>query len=291
MAAAGAPVSEDIHIVCADGRRLAGTAFRPAGAPLLAVQINPGTAVLRRLYRYYAAWLAAQGCLVLTFDNRGIGDSLGAAASHLDTYRFADWGAQDQAAASRWLIHHGGGAPLVMVSHSFGGTLMGLSPELSKARAAIAVASHYYRRHELSPAYRLRQRLDIHLRVPWRIWRTGGYSTPGIDFVMPPEAAREMARWQRRRFFFTDRADAVDKPHFGDLRRPLRHYIVSDDEMVPRRQGEALIQLYPHAQGENVLLTPEKVGLPQVGHFGFFRKSMPEALWCESLEWLRRAAG
>lgn len=278
--------ADDIRLVCADGRRIAAAAFRPAAAPRLSVLINPGTSIPRRFYRYFAAWLAAQGCLVITYDNRGIGDS---ANGPRDSFLTSDWGAQDQAAATRWLLDHTD-APLVSVSHSFGTTLMGLCPMVGRLRAVVAVGSHYFRRHELPLAYRLKQRYDRHLRLPWYLWRHGAYTTPGVDFTMPPEAARQMMQWQYRRYFFSDQPHHPEHPHFAELRCPLRHYVISDDEMVPERQARALVELYPNAHGETLLLEPQRFGVPQIGHFGFFRKSAPEALWRETLDWLLEAS-
>jgi predicted alpha/beta hydrolase len=280
----------ELQLACADGRHLAASVYEPAGAPRLAVQVDPGTAIPRHFYRYFAAWLAAQGCLVLTYDNRGVGGSLHGASSRHDDFRFSDWGAKDQPAASAWLLHHAPEAPLVQIAHSFGAPLAGLSPLLGKVRAMIAVASHYYLYEELTRRQRLAVFVDTRIRMPFSLLRRGYYANRSVGFELPPQATREMARWQRNSHFFTHRGAAHTIPHFGDLRRPLRHYIPADDEMVQRRQANALIRLFPYARGENVVLWAKYLGLETLGHFGFFRKTAPESLWRDALAWLEREA-
>jgi len=68
--------SDDITLPAADGYLLGATLFLPRiGARHHAVLINSATAVPRKIYRGFAAYLARRGCAVLTYDYRGIGDS------------------------------------------------------------------------------------------------------------------------------------------------------------------------------------------------------------------------
>src|SRR5258708_30267243 len=67
--------SDDITLPAADGYPLAATLFLPRGAKRHAVLISSATAVPRKIYRHFAAYLAHRGCAVLTYDYRGIGGS------------------------------------------------------------------------------------------------------------------------------------------------------------------------------------------------------------------------
>src|SRR6516225_5524008 len=68
--------SDDITFPAADGYLLGATLFLPrVGTRHHAVLINSATAVPRKIYRGFAAYLARRGCAVLTYDYRGIGDS------------------------------------------------------------------------------------------------------------------------------------------------------------------------------------------------------------------------
>ena len=66
---------DDITIPAVDGYLLGATLFLPRCAKRHAVLINSATAVPRKIYRHFAAYLAHRGCAVLTYDYRGIGGS------------------------------------------------------------------------------------------------------------------------------------------------------------------------------------------------------------------------
>ena len=104
--------SDDITFPAADGYLLGATLFLPrAGARHHAVLINSATAVPRKIYRGFAAYLARRGCAVLTYDYRGIGDSRQRAVTGYNQPKslvgfkatMADWAALDVTAAVAWM--------------------------------------------------------------------------------------------------------------------------------------------------------------------------------------------
>jgi predicted alpha/beta hydrolase len=282
---AESPQGREMHLHCADGRALAATLYEPAGPPRLAVQINPGMGIPRRFYRFFATWLAAQGCTVVTYDNRGVGGSLRGPSGH-DDFTFSDWGAQDQAAASRFLLQHCPKAPLVLVSHSKGAQLMGFSPLLGEARAVFTQASQYFTWTRKDWAGRLRMWSDSLVNIPRGLRRQGFFVIPRMLDV-PPAAARELQRWYLHPQYFCDARGRRIRPHYGDLRAPLRHVVFTDDELIRRvQQAQGLITLYPNARATFEHAAPADFGAGQVGHLGFFRPTMPEAGWRIMLDWL-----
>jgi hypothetical protein len=64
-----------------------------------------------------------------------------------------------------------------------------------------------------------------------------------------------------------------------------------DDPIAPFSAVEALRPYYPKAAIERLHLTPAELGADAVGHFGFFRKSMPRASWDEIAGWLLKSLG
>ena len=104
--------SDDITFPAADGYLLGATLFLPrTGARHHAVLINSATAVPRKIYRGFAAYLARRGCAVLTYDYRGIGDSRRRAVTGYNQPKslvgfkatMADWAALDVTAAVAWM--------------------------------------------------------------------------------------------------------------------------------------------------------------------------------------------
>ena len=62
---------------------------------------------------------------------------------------------------------------------------------------------------------------------------------------------------------------------------------VSDDPLYGPPAGvRALGALYRNASVEHIELCPDDWQLKRIGHFGFFRRSMPQAAWRQALDWL-----
>ena len=66
----------------------------------------------------------------------------------------------------------------------------------------------------------------------------------------------------------------------------MRAYAISDDPFAPLRAVEALADLYPRSRWETRRLAPRELGVPDIGHFGFFRERFRASLWRESADWL-----
>ncbi len=66
---------DDIKLPAEDGFLLAATIYMPRGPKLQAVLINSAAAVPRKIYKGLASYIAARGCVVMTYDYRGIGGS------------------------------------------------------------------------------------------------------------------------------------------------------------------------------------------------------------------------
>ena len=68
---------EALHILTDDGHMLAGRCFRPHGGVHVrrAVIIACALGVPQTFYERYASWLVQHGCVVYTFDWRGMAQS------------------------------------------------------------------------------------------------------------------------------------------------------------------------------------------------------------------------
>lgn len=270
---------------CRDGATIAATFFEPADPAGVAALINGATGVPRGYYDAFAGHLADLGVAVLTYDYRGIGDSREAQGS------MEDWGALDQPAALERLAALRPNDALVVVGHSFGGQVLGLAPNIDRVRAALLVASqHGYWRH-----WPARQRLRI-----WLLWwflipvltRLFGHF-PGQYFGtarLPSEVARNWARWGRSPHYVSDQAGRALRPFNDKVRMPIRWLSFADDPIAPYEAVEALRAYYPGARIERRHVAPGDLGLEAIGHFGFFRKSLPKQVWNDLAGWMIGAA-
>ena len=280
---------QELTIPALDGIALAATAYDPANrSPTLAVVINSATGVPRSYYHYFAEFLAAQGCAVLTYDYRGVGGSRDGGRGA----RMLHWGERDIAGAVEWMYRYHPRLPLAAIGHSGGGWLFGLAANNRSVDALLTIGSQYaYWRHWPSLRGRLLMWSSMNLMIPG-LTQALGY-LPGAVFGgerLPRGVALDWARWSSNPRFVVDDAGTPLREHFGNYRNPVRLLAIEDDDYAPVAAVRALAPLYGlhGANAEVMVVRPRDHGLRQLGHFGFFRKSAPRILWEDSLFWLRQ---
>lgn len=271
-----------------DGHPLGISAYRPL-RPRYSLLLNSATGVPKRFYQSFAEHAASRGAWVFSYDYRGIGDSRVRGWQGAPP-RMADWGTLDQASL---LDHLARDLPLALLGHSVGGQIPGLADNAGRIQALLGIAaqSGYWR---LWPARRqLRLALNWYGVVPIATrlfgqlpgWAMGGEA-------LPRGVALEWARWCRTPAFISTADGQPLRPYFDELQAPARFLAISDDQtFAPQRAVAALADFYPAAQREVLTLDPAEWGLRKLGHFGFFRRDTPRALWDQQLDWLESALG
>lgn len=279
--------TEDLRLNTTDGQSLVATAYWPDNATVGAVVIASALGVPRKVYGGFAAYLAEQGFLALTFDYRGMGDSKlqGLAGSKV---RFADWGAQDTEAAFAWALTQAPGKPLFLVGNSCGGQLFGLAPGSTQLAGAVFVAAQTAYWGNWPMPGRLQVGLMFNAMIPLLSLgnrfpaRRLGMSTSDA----PAGVTRQWARWGRLPRYLFDPRSGVDASRYTSLKLPILAYGFDDDSFAPAPAIEALCRELPQAQIERRQINPAEIGGKPIGHFGFFREHHREGLWRETLNWM-----
>lgn len=282
-----------LTLTAGDGQALGATLFEPAGPSNgLAVQIDGATGVPSRYYAAFAGHLAARGFTVLTYDFRGIASSPRSPGA--PEPRMLDWGMKDMPTATDWLRKHRPGLKRTHVCHSFGGQVLGLSPHAGEIAAVVTVGSQQgYWRNWPYP-YRLYLPVWWYAIVPALAAITGrlpGAVLGGAE-DLPRRVAIDWARFCRSPHYLIDDAGRPLRPHNDRIRARMRMISFSDDNTFgPRRGVDVLATYYPNARIERLHVAPADWGLKQIGHFGFFKRSMPAERWDALADWLLDAAG
>jgi predicted alpha/beta hydrolase len=230
---------------------------------------------------------------VLTYDYRGAFPDEGTSLRDSPASLLA-WGMRDQAAVTRHLRQAYPQHAIALLGHSMGGQIVGLSPAASELAAVMLVASgHGYWRRIRSLTRRWRRALYAYLLGPIMLRALGympGFVMGGGGGPKAPAHARELLRFCRSPHFFCDESGGALRPHNGDIRVPLRHVLVADDEVVAPGSELDAREFFPNARVATETLVAERHGLARIGHFGLFRRSMPEAAWRELADWFALAA-
>jgi predicted alpha/beta hydrolase len=286
-----APLSpEQVTLACADGQQLAATLYLPQQPNGLTLLVNGATGVPRGYYNAFAAFQAASGFTVLTYDYRGIAGSPPTPGA--PPPRMRDWAQQDMAAALRYLAQRFPALTPTLVGHSFGGQVLGLLPQTESLAAIVTVASQHGWWRNWSARNQMRLALVWYGLVPLSL--ALGFRLPAALFGgerLPRGVLAEWSHWCRSKHYVCDERGQPLRPHNAGVTAPMRMISFDDDlRFAPRRSVDRLAEYYPRARIERQHIMPADWGLRRIGHFGFFRRDMPAERWAEIGRWLADTA-
>ena len=282
-----------LTLTCDDDYCLDATCYEAAGTPRAIVVVAGTLGVQRRYYARFAEFMAAQGIAALTFDYRGMGESV-PAEGQAELIDMAAWGTMDIDAAIRSAAALYPGTPIFLIGHSCGGQLVGLAPSCKQLAGVILVsatmphASRYPRpdRYALSLMWRL--------LLPLATLGKGHVltSVPGMSGANAPRAVwRQWAQWCRSREYLFDKRFGLNTVHASAMTAPVLSIAISDDERAPPEAITPLLERFTSAHVERRLVDSRHVGFGSIGHLGFFRSKMRDALWFPVLSWMLRNRG
>jgi len=271
---------ESREILAGDGQKLSARFFRPEGEPRASVLIVPAMGTPQEYYRAFAQWLSRQGLLAATFDYRGTGLSRPRALRGFKADIF-DWARLDCAAMIDALSAAAPGVPLYWIGHSLGGQIFALVPNRQRVAKAVTVAtgSGYWR--ETVPALRPKAFWLFHVVTPLALALCGYF--PGKTLRKIGDLPKGvMAQWRawclNRDYSYGAESDEV-RAQYAAVRTPIVSLSFSDDEMMSLRNTEAMHGYYSGAPRRMKRISPQEIGAPRIGHFGFFRSTFERSLW------------
>lgn len=282
-----------LQLSCEDDFTLAATCYEAAGTPRAIIVVAPSLGLPRRFYSRFGEFMASQGVACLTFDYRGVGESVPAEGQH-DLITLEAWGRQDIDAAIRGASVLYPGTPIFLVGHGCGGQLFGLAPGSKQLAGAILVASGMP--HPSRYPRPDRWALKFFWRILAPLYTRGkghlGTTLPGMDGAQAPKAVyRQWARWCLRKDYLFDKKFGIDTTAYSMLNIPMMSISISDDEQSPASTISALLKRFPAATIERRIVDVLHMGYGSVGHLGFFRNKTRDALWFPVLNWMMRHRG
>jgi predicted alpha/beta hydrolase len=277
----------DIRLAARDGHPLAATLYEPASDGARTVIINSATAVRRQFYDKFARFVCGHNVRVITYDYRGIGDSLTGSIRTAAT-SMRDWGARDFAGVLDATTARFPGSRLLVVGHSVGGQLLGLAENNHKVQAMLAVGaqSGYWRLWPQPDRYALAFLWYVLMPTLTRFVSYFPAKRLGLGENLPGGVALEWARWCRSPGYMTDQHAGARPQYFANFAGEILAYSIDDDRMAPLKAVDALMSCYVQASVERRHVRAADHGVRALGHFGFFKDRCGPTLWQESLEWL-----
>lgn len=254
-----------------DGHSLRATWYRPDQAPRGAVLVAPAMATRPSFYDAFAASLADQGFLVLTFGYRGTEPHADPRRTQADILTWASDAAAALEALHAELDRTGSDAPITWLGHSLGGQILGFVDHSLVQQVILVATGHGYWRHN-PPRLRRWVRLFWHAVVPISVRIAGYYPGRRLRFLddLPAGVMLQWRRWcLHPEYWAADVPDIRDR--HAQIEAPVAAVHITDDEIIIRHGIEALLAQLASTSTDLIVLSPDDVGASIVGHHGLFR--------------------
>lgn len=287
---------QQIRILTSDQVSLCGRQYPASGPARAIVLIPPAMGVRQQFYAAFAGFLAQHGMAVLSFDYRGIGDSIPAEFSASLRGFEADlhtWAERDYEAALLAAKAWQPDLPLLVVGHSLGGQLAGLAPSnhLIDGLLTVGCGTGYWRYN--APQLKRYVWLLWYVLAPLYTSLWGYFPGKKLRKVgnLPKGVIQQWTRWYKHPAYFVDAAGQPLPTRHHQMRIPVLSMSFTDDEMMGRRNIDTLHDYFTHAELERRYIDPAQVNARRIGHMGFFRPEFRHSLWQQALQWLSAASG
>lgn len=272
----------EVRLNTRDGVALAARVYEPLVAIRGGVLIAPAMAVPQRYYEPFAQYLTEHGFVVLTFDYRGLGESRprGSSLRKVDA-DIVTWAELDLAAALSELKRRVGQRPVTWIGHSLGGQVLPLVPNhhLIDKVVTVATGSGYWRQN----AKPLRRKVPLFWFgfVPALTPLFGYFPGARLGMVgdLPRGVIRQWRQWCLHPDYLVGVMGDTMRQRYAAFSIPMTSLSASDDEMMSAENVASIHGFYVGATPKMVRLVPGELGLERIGHFGFFKASMREAIW------------
>ena len=278
-------MEESIYFITEDKIKLSGTLFLSKTAKAV-VQIKSATAVLKEFYLNYARYLQSQDFHVLIFDYRGIGESKPAEGLKGCTYNYTDWSRYDMAAAINFLKSKFADLPLLIMSHSVGGQMLGLIPNANQyVKGVVTVNTSSGYGGNMLFKYKLRNFYFFEIVRPilLSIYGYGRLKALGMMEDLPKNIYNQFRDWCSVPDYFFDPKYASSVPGiegFKNIAYPIHVFTTTDDDIgTPKNLHNLWKHIRSHAFIKHHSLDPKAFGLKSIGHFNVFRKSNKDLIW------------
>lgn len=278
---------EDFELTTPAGYSIQIVKYPSALKPKGSFVISSATGVLQKYYRHFALFLQQQGYTVYTFDYYGIGSSSGDTNQLKNNLiSLSDWAKNDQASVVELAKSIHPDKPVYLITHSVGGQLFGLNPNYHQVAKVLMVASQsgYWKHYK-----------GIHYPKMWLFWYAiipsltpvFGYFPAkklGLFENLPRNMAYEWMRWGKHPDYMLGHIPE-DLQYFKEITCPIKLLSFPRDMYAPIEAADWLANQFKTTIVEREHIIPEKTGLPEIGHFGFFRSKFRDSLWKDALNW------
>lgn len=261
------------------GHKVIAKRFSLTKNPLDVIIIASATGVKQNYYSLFAEFLSQKGYEVITFDYYGIGNSKKGEINKLNISA-TQWGANDLTAIIKYCKIKFPNNKLIVIGHSMGGQLIGLSPLGNQINKIILIASQsgYWRFWKGLGKIQMLFLWYIFIPTLSRIFGFFPGKKLGIMENLPKQMALEWSRWGKSSNYLFDHINETNLS-YSRFKGKLISYSIDDDAYAPKSAVDWLTNKYESAQSYRKHIFPKKFSVPKIGHFGIFKPKFKDSIW------------
>lgn len=273
-------------MTCPDGYQLTATIFpaQKENDALLPILICPATGIKQGFYRAFATWLAEQGYLVMSFDFRGIGQSLHGSVKD-STASIDDWGVLDLPTAIQHLIQLSQKPHIILMGHSAGGQLLGVAENYHRVKKWImfGCSTGYVPQLGGKTRWLAPIMFDVIFPISSKIKGYGATKMIGMGENLPKKVAKQWADFCKTgRYIQYSIGKTIEHDYHAEISCPIHSFYATDDEIATEKNVRDFLALFPKAEIHLHQYQPKQHGFKQIGHMLWF-KSSHQKLWNDVL--------
>lgn len=279
---------QDIQIKCNDGFELVGTLYKPISIKG-AIIIAPATGIKRRFYNSFATYLTNNDYGVISFDNRGIGDSRKGSINKINA-SLINWGKLDMSAALEELKKRFPNQSYHLIGHSAGGQLVGLMDNSLDLKSMLNFASSSGSLRNMIYPYKLIASFFLNIFIPISNSMFGKTNSQwvGMGESLPKLVAKQWKKWcNGKGYVETDFGKEINTHIYNKLEFPSLWLHAKDDGIANYENVKDMTRVYSKSKVEIITIDPLELGEKSLGHMGYF-SSKNKKLWTYSLNWLNK---
>ncbi len=275
------------QIKCADGYQLAASIFTPEKEIKGAIMLAPATGIKRNFYIPFVQHLATLGYGVITYDNRGIGESLYKALKKCKA-SLQEWGEQDMPAVLEELKLRFPNQKYHLIGHSAGGQLIGLMYNANELSSAFNVAFSSGRLANMNMPFKLQAFFFMDVFIPFSnaLFGYANNQWVGMGEPLPKNVAKQWSLWcNGQGYVKTAFNKTVTKHQYDVFDKPMLCVNATDDDIAINKNVEDMLAVFTKAKGKMLTLDPKKEQVKEIGHMKFFSRKN-DKLWKLATDWI-----
>ena len=281
--------STESKVICEDQFAIATTTYTPVSDVKGAIIIGPATGIKRQIYANFASFLADNGYGVITFDNRGIGDSLVGSVKSSDA-SLQCWGEKDMPAVFEQLKSTFPNTKYHLIGHSAGGQLVGLMHNAMDLTSIFNFACSSGQLRNMETLYSVKAHFFMNFFIPLSNALFGYTKSQwvGMGEPLPKKVAQQWREWCNSEGYVKASFGKTIHSHFyDDLSIPSIWVNATDDDIANNTNVADMLSVFTKLNAETLTLAPADFNLDEIGHMKFFSRKSQD-LWNYALNWLEK---